>query len=32
MNIKEAKEQIQIAMKGYFKKDSFGNYRIPIEK
>ena len=19
-------------MKGYFKKDSFGNYRIPIEK
>ncbi|MBQ7144010.1 MAG: AAA family ATPase [Oscillospiraceae bacterium] len=32
MNIKEAKEQIQIAMRAYFSKDRFGNYRIPIEK
>ena len=32
MNIKQAKEQIKIAMKAYFTKDQFGNYRIPIEK
>ena len=32
MNIKEAKEQIRIAMKAYFTKDEYGNYRIPIEK
>ena len=32
MNIKQAKEQINIAMQEYFTKDSFGNYRIPIEK
>lgn len=32
MNIKEAKEQIKNAMTAYFKKDEFGNYRLPIEK
>jgi hypothetical protein len=32
MNIKEAKEQIQNAMKAYFTKDKFGNYLIPIER
>lgn len=32
MNIKEAKIQIENAMKAYFTKDSFGNYRIPIER
>ena len=32
MNIKEAKEQIKIAMRAYFTKDEFGNYRIPVEK
>lgn len=32
MNIKQAKEQIQNAMKAYFTKDSFGNYSIPIER
>jgi len=32
MNIKQAKEQIQNAMKAYFTKDAFGNYRIPIER
>ena len=32
MNIREAKEQIQNAMKAYLTKDEFGNYRIPIEK
>ena len=32
MNIKQAKEQIQNAMKAYFTKDSFGNYLIPIER
>ena len=31
MNIKQAKEQIQNAMKAYFTKDTFGNYMIPIE-
>ena len=32
MNIKQAKEQLQNAMKAYFTKDSFGNYLIPIER
>lgn len=32
MNIKEAKQQIQNAMKAYFTKDEFGNYIIPIER
>ena len=32
MNIKQAKEQIQNAMKAYFTKDPFGNYLIPIER
>lgn len=32
MNIKQAKEQIQNAMKAYFTKDSFGNYIIPLER
>lgn len=32
MNIKQAKEQIQNAMKAYFTKDLFGNYLIPIER
>lgn len=32
MNIKEAKEQIQNAMKAYFTKNQFGKYVIPVEK
>lgn len=32
MNIKQAKEQIQNAIKAYFTKDQFGNYQIPIER
>ena len=32
MNIKEAKIQIENAMKAYFTKDTFGNYKIPIER
>ena len=32
MNIKQAKEQIQNAMKAYFTKDSFGNYQIPVHR
>ena len=32
MNIKQAKEQIQNAMRAYFTKDAFGNYMIPIER
>ena len=32
MNIKEAKEQIKIAIRAYHGKDKYGNYRIPIEK
>lgn len=32
MNIKQAKEQIQNAMKAYFTKDTFGNYLIPLER
>ena len=32
MNIKEAKIQIENAMRAYFTKDSFGNYKIPTER
>lgn len=32
MNIKQAQEQIQNAMRAYFTKDDFGNYKIPIER
>lgn len=32
MNIAEAKEQIRNALAVYFKKDEFGNYRIPPEE
>ena len=32
MNIKEAKQQIQNAIRAYFSKDKHGNYVIPIEK
>ena len=32
MNIAEAKQQIINAMKAYFTKDEFGEYRIPAEK
>ena len=32
MNIAQAKQQIKHAMRAYFTKDEFGNYRIPIEK
>ena len=32
MNIKDAKAEIQNAMKAYFTKDEFGEYVIPIEK
>lgn len=32
MNIKQAKNEIQNAMKAYFSKDKFGNYVIPLEK
>ena len=32
MNIKEAKEQIQNAMRAYFTKNKFGEYVIPVEK
>lgn len=32
MNIKEAKIQIENAMRAYFTKDEFGNYVIPIER
>lgn len=32
MNIKQAKEQIQSAMRAYFTKDEFGGYVIPVEK
>ena len=32
MNIKEAKEQIQNAIKAYFTKDEFGNYVLPVER
>ena len=32
MNIKEAKQQIENAMRAYFTKDEFGHYIIPIER
>ena len=32
MNIKEAKQQIENAMRSYFTKDEFGKYIIPIER
>ena len=32
MNIKEAKNQIEQAVKIYLTKDEYGNYRIPLEK
>ena len=32
MNIAEGKEQIKNAMKAYFSKDEFGDYRIPVER
>lgn len=32
MNIAEAKNQISNAMRAYFSKDEFGNYRIPTEE
>lgn len=32
MNIQEAKEQIERAVKIYLMKDAYGNYRIPIER
>ena len=32
MNIKEAKAQIENAMRAYFTKDEFGHYVIPIER
>ncbi|MDO4296456.1 MAG: MoxR family ATPase [bacterium] len=32
MNIKEAKNQIQNAMKAYFTKNPFGKYVIPVEE
>lgn len=32
MNIKQAKQQIQNAMTAYFTKDTFGNYKIPLER
>ena len=32
MTIKEAKIQIENAMRAYFMKDRYGNYKIPIER
>ena len=32
MNIKEAKTQIENAIKAYFAKDEYGNHQIPIER
>lgn len=32
MNIKQAKEQIQNAMKAYYTKNEYGDYAIPIER
>ena len=32
MNIAQAKEQIEYAMKAYFTKNEFGDYKIPVEK
>ncbi len=32
MNIKKAKEQIENAMRAYFSKNEFGEYKIPIAR
>lgn len=32
MNIREAKDQIKNAMRAYFSKDAFGNYRLPTAR
>ena len=32
MNIQEAKEQIEKAVRIYLMKDEYGDYRIPIER
>ena len=32
MNIKEAKEQIQNAMRAYFTKDEYGNFCLPVHE
>lgn len=32
MNIQEAKEQVERAVRIYLKKDKYGNYRIPVER
>lgn len=32
MNIREAKDQIKNAMRAYFSKDAFGNYRLPTSR
>ena len=32
MNIQEAKEQIEQAVRIYLMKDEYGDYRIPIER
>ncbi|MCD8299961.1 MAG: AAA family ATPase, partial [Clostridiales bacterium] len=32
MNINEAKEQIEKAVRIYLEKDGYGNYRIPVER
>ena len=32
MNIKKAEEQIENAMRAYFSKNEFGEYKIPIAR
>ena len=32
MNIRQAKEQIELAMRAYFSKDEYGRYCLPAEK
>ena len=32
MNIWQAKEQIEFAMRAYFSKDEYGRYRLPAER
>ncbi|MEG2024668.1 MAG: MoxR family ATPase [Gordonibacter sp.] len=32
MNIREAKDQIKNAIRAYFSKDAFGNYRLPTSR
>ena len=32
MNIRQAKEQIEFAMRAYFSKDEYGRYRLPAER